>query len=99
MGGNVSPPVKIVVPQQKKKICPGEGMLKRPPPSGKYRKKLNVFYTCCLWVRTAAILSSISSNHYGFLRKLIKNNLFSAPITEQYIFHQHYYTSAVFYKR
>ena len=82
MGKNMSPPVKIVVPQQKKKTCPGEGMLKRPP-SGKYRKKLNVFYTCCLWVRTAAILSSVSSNHYGFLRILIKNNLFSALITEQ----------------
>ena len=39
------------------KSCPGVGMLKRSP-SGKYRKKLNAFYTCCLWVRTAAILSS-----------------------------------------
>ena len=34
-------------------------------------------------IRTAAILSSISCSHYGFLRKLIKNNFFSAPITEQ----------------
>ena len=43
------------------------------------------------------MLSSISSNHYDFLRKLIKNNLFSAPVTEQFIFHQHYNTSAVFF--
>ena len=34
-----------------------------------------------------------------FLRKLIKNNLFSAPIAEQFIFHKHCKTSAVFYKR
>ena len=80
-------------------------------PSDKYRNKLNVFYTCCLWVRryfsaailfdtlTAAILFSISCSHYDILRKLIKNNLFSAPITEQFIFHQHCNTSAVFYKR
>ena len=30
-GKDMSPPVKIVSPQQKKEICPGEGMPKRPP--------------------------------------------------------------------
>ena len=29
------------------------------------------------------MLSSISCSHYGFLRKLIENNLFSAHIAEQ----------------
>ena len=74
------------------------GDAKTSPTSDKYSKKLNVFYPCSLWVRTEAILSSISCSHYGFLRKLIKNMLFRAPITEQFIFHQHYNTSAVFYK-
>ena len=81
MGGTRFPSKISRPPQKRKKICP-EGMRKRFP-SDKYRKKLNVFYTCSLWVRTAAILSSISCSHYGLLRKLIKNNLFSAPITEQ----------------
>ena len=81
MGGTCPPSKNSRRPQQRKKICRG-GMPKRPP-SDKYRKKLNVFYTCSLWVRIAAILSSMSCSHYGFFRKLIKNNLFSAPITEQ----------------
>ena len=47
------------------------------------------------------VLSSISCSHYGFPRKLIKNNLFSARYygTELFIFHQHYNTSAAFCKR
>ena len=44
---------------------------------------VNVFYPCRLLVRTAAILSSTYCSHYVFFCKLIKNNLFSAPITEQ----------------
>ena len=85
-------PVKIVIPQHRKKLSWGE--CQNVPPSNKYRKKLNVFYTCILWsvgtgsLRTAAILSSISCSHYDFLHKPIKNNLFNAPITEQFIFHQ-----------
>ena len=75
----MSPPVKIVVvPSEEKKLS--RGGCQNVPLSDKYRKKLNVFYTCSLWVRTAA---NISCSHYRFLRKLIKNNLFSASITEQ----------------
>ena len=95
-GEHVPPRKNSRRPQQSKKIVLG-GMPKRLPPSDKYRKMLNVFYTCSLWARTAAILSSISCGHYGFPRKLIKNKLFSAPITEQFVFHQHCNTSvAVF---
>ena len=78
----MSPLVQVVVSPSKETNFVLGGMPKRPP-SDKYREKLNVFYTCSLWVRTAAILSSLSCSHYGFLRKLIKNNFFSAPITEQ----------------
>ena len=100
MGGHVSTSKNSCPPSKERKFVL-KGMPKRLPPSDKYRKKLDVIYTCCLWVRTAVIviLSSISCSHYGFLGKLIKNNLFSAPTTEQLIFHQHYNTSAVFYKR
>ena len=79
----MSTPVKIVVPPAKKENLSWGDAKTSPSPSDKYRKKLNAFYTCCLWVRTAAILSSISCSYYGFLHKLIKNNLFSAPITKQ----------------
>ena len=86
----MSPLIKTVVPpSNERKFVLGWMPKRPPPPSYKYRENLNVFYTCFLWVRTAAILSSIglSCNNYGFLRKLIKTNLFSAPITEQFIFH------------
>ena len=82
MGGHVSPSINSRPPAKKENLS--WGIPKRPPPpSDKYRKKLHVFFTCCSWVRTAAILSTISCSHYGFLGKLIKNNLFSAPISEQ----------------
>ena len=58
--------------------------------------KLDYKLNCCLstnletkqstniyTVLTAAILSSIFCSHYGFLRILIQNNLFSAPIAEK----------------
>ena len=79
-GGDMSLPVKIV-PPAKKKIVLGECQI--VPPSDKHRKKSNVFYryTCSVWVRTAAILSSIFCSHYDFLHKPNKNNLCSAPIT------------------
>ena len=80
-GGQVFPSKNSRPPSKERKFVLGG--YQNVPPSDKYRKKLNVFYTCCLWVRTAAILSSMSYSHFGFLRKLIKNNLFSAPITEQ----------------
>ena len=94
-GGGMSLPVKIVYPQQKKKICPGRDAKTSPPvlsPSS-----LMFFFTCSFWVSTAAILSSISCRHYGFLRELIKN-LFRASTTEQnsLIFYQHCNMSAVF---
>ena len=45
--GDMSPPAKIVVPQQTKKICPGGNasfnLIYMPPPSDKYLEKLNVF--------------------------------------------------------
>ena len=52
------------------------------PSNDKHRKKSNVFYRymCSLWVRTAAIFSSISCSHYDFLHKPNKNNLCSALI-------------------
>ena len=78
----MSPLVKIIVPPSKEKKLFLRGC-QNVPLNDKYRKKLNVFYTCGLWVRTAAILSSIFCSHYGFLRKLIKNNLFRAPITKE----------------
>ena len=81
-GENMSLPSKNDRTPSKKRNFVLEGMPKRPP-SAKYREKLNVFYTRALWVRTAVILFSLSCSHYGFLRKLIKNNFFSAPITEQ----------------
>ena len=78
MGGHVTPSKSCLRPEQRKKICPPRQN------SDKYRKKLNVFYTCSLWVRTAAILSYIFCSHYGFLHQLLKNNLFRTPITEQH---------------
>ena len=82
MGGHVSLSKNIRPPAKKENLSWGDAKTSLSP-SDKYRMKVNVFYTCCLWVRTAAILFSISCSHYGFLHKLIKNNLFSAPITEQ----------------
>ena len=79
--------VKIVVPPPAKKGNLSRGGCQNVPPRDKCRKKLNVFYTCNLWVRTAAILSSINCRDYGFLRKLIKNNLFSAPILQNRTVH------------
>ena len=80
--GTCPPPSKISCSlQQERKFVLGE--CRNVPPSDKYRKKFIVFYTCSLWVRTAAILSSVSCIHYGFLHKLIKNNVFRVPITER----------------
>ena len=82
--GDKSLPSKNGRPPTKKENLSWGDANPLPSPSDKYRKKL-CFYTCCLWIRTAAIglLSSISCSHYGFLLKVIKNNLFSAPNTEQ----------------
>ena len=79
-GGTSLPSKNSRPPRKEKKFV--QGGCQNVPLSDKYRE-FNVFYKCCLWVRTAAILSSISCSHYGFLRKLIKNNLFNASITEQ----------------
>ena len=99
MGGHVSPSKNSRPPSKERKLVLGK--CQNVPPTDKYRKKLNVFHTCCLWVRTAAILSSISCSHYGFLHKLNQEQPFQCAYyrTEQFIFHQHYNTSAVFYKR
>ena len=44
-GGDMSSPAKIVVPPSNERNFVLGGMPKRPPPSDKYRKKLNVFNT------------------------------------------------------
>ena len=87
-GGDKSLPSKNSRPPNKERKFVLGGRQNPSLPSDKYRKKLNVFYTCCLWVRTAAIglLSSIYCSHYGFLRKLIKNKLFSALVQNKTIY-------------
>ena len=100
-GGHVFQ-VKIVVPPPKKKNLSWADAKTSPPPhSDKYRKKLNVFLYALLVGTDCGdtFQHRLSCSHYGFLRKLVKNNLFSAPITEQFIFHQHYNTLAVSFKR
>ena len=84
-GEDISPPVKtVVVPSKERKFVLGEDAKTSSP-------VISCFYTCCLWVYGLGryFIAYISCSHYGFLRKLIKNNLFSVPITEQFIFHKH----------
>ena len=76
-------PLKIVVVPSKQKNCPGEMPNVTPVIS---IAKSRMFFTgirvaCGYGVRRYFPAYLVANNHYDFLHKPNKNNLFSAPIT------------------